>query len=66
MNTLQQLVAMEFGLPCSIALASNKTIAKIAVDKVKPNGVIFVPHGTEAAFLAPLRSSVCRCGQEDG
>jgi DNA polymerase-4 len=54
MKKLQKLVWNEFMLPCTIALASNKTIAKIAADKAKPNGVIFVPHGTEKEFLAPL------------
>jgi DNA polymerase-4 len=54
MTTIQKLVLDEFKLPCSIGLASNKTIAKIAVNQVKPAGVIFVPHGTEAAYLAPL------------
>ena len=54
MKTIQKLVLDEFKLPCSIGLASNKTIAKIAVNQVKPAGVIFVPHGAEAAYLAPL------------
>jgi len=51
---LQRLVADEFRLPCTISLASSKTIAKIATDHVKPNGLAFVPHGTEKEFLAPL------------
>lgn len=51
---LQQLVWKEFQLPCTIALASNKAVAKIAAQTVKPAGVIFVPHGTEREFLAPL------------
>jgi len=54
MKTIQKLVFDEFKLPCSIGLASNKTIAKIAVNQVKPAGVAFIPHGTEAAYLAPL------------
>ena len=54
MKTIQKLVLDEFKLPCSIGLASNKTIAKIAVNQVKPAGVVFVPHGTEAEYLAPL------------
>jgi DNA polymerase IV len=58
MKTIQQLVLKEFQLPCTIGLASNKTVAKIAVNRVKPNGVIFVPHGTEAAYLAPFDISV--------
>ncbi len=51
---LQQIVWKEFQLPCTIALASNKVVAKIAAQTVKPAGVIFVPHGTEREFLAPL------------
>ena len=51
---LQKLVADEFQLPCTISLASSKTIAKIATDQVKPNGVAVVPDGTEKEFLAPL------------
>ena len=58
MKTIQQLVFKEFQLPCTIGLASNKTVAKIAVNRVKPNGVIFVPHGTEAAYLTPFDISV--------
>ena len=58
MKTIQKLVLDEFKLPCSIGLASNKTIAKIAVNQVKPAGVVFVPHGTEALYLAPLAIGV--------
>jgi DNA polymerase-4 len=54
MKTLQTMVLKEFSLPCTIGLASNKTIAKIAATSVKPAGVRFVPHGEEAQFLAPL------------
>ena len=51
---LQKIVWDEFHLPCTIALASNKVIAKIATQTVKPAGTIYVQHGTEQAFLAPL------------
>lgn len=54
MHTLKQLVWDEFKLPCTIALASNKTLAKIAAGTVKPNGLCIVPHGEEKQFLAPL------------
>lgn len=54
MKTLQSMVWKEFSLPCTIGLASNKTIAKIAATSVKPAGVRFVPHGEEEQFLAPL------------
>ncbi|MGD1044397.1 MAG: DNA polymerase IV [Bacteroidota bacterium] len=58
MKTIQKLVLDEFKLPCTIGLASNKTIAKIAVNQVKPAGIAFVPHGTEAVYLAPLNIGV--------
>jgi DNA polymerase-4 len=51
---LQQNIREKFQLPCTIALASNKLIAKIAANRVKPNGVITISHGTESQFLAPL------------
>lgn len=55
---LQKIVLDEFGLPCSVGIASNKLVAKIAVGAVKPAGVIIVPYGTEAGFLAPLAIEV--------
>lgn len=55
---LQQIVWVEFQLPCTISLASNKVVAKIAAQTVKPAGVIYVPHGTEQEFLAPLSIDV--------
>ena len=54
LRNLQQLVLSEFQLPCSIALATTKTLAKIAVATVKPSGLCHVPPGTEEEFLAPL------------
>lgn len=44
----------ELGISCSIGLATNKTIAKIASEQRKPHGITVVPPGTEALFLAPL------------
>lgn len=58
MHTLKKLVADEFRLPCSIALATSKTLAKIAVGTVKPDGVCIVPAGQEERFLAPLPIAV--------
>ena len=42
------------GLSCSIGVASNKTVAKIASDRDKPHGITVVAPGSEPAFLAPL------------
>lgn len=52
--TLQARIAKEVGLPSSFGVASNKLVAKIATNVGKPKGLIVVPPGEEAAFLAPL------------
>jgi len=43
------------GLVLSVGIAANKLVAKIASDTGKPDGLVVVPPGTEAAFLAPLK-----------
>ena len=53
-KSLQLSVWKEFSLPCTIALASNRYVAKIAAGTVKPAGVCYVPHGEEKKFLAKL------------
>jgi DNA polymerase-4 len=42
------------GLTCSAGLSASKTVAKIASDHNKPDGLTVVRPGAEAAFLAPL------------
>ncbi len=42
------------GLNCSVGIASSRLVAKISSDQAKPNGVLWVVPGSEAAFLAPL------------
>lgn len=42
------------GLSCSVGVATNKTVAKIASDRDKPHGITIVPPGAESIFLAPL------------
>lgn len=46
------------GISCSIGVATNKTVAKIASDREKPHGITVVWPGEEAAFLAPLPCSL--------
>jgi DNA polymerase-4 len=50
---IQQRVKSEHSLPISLGVASNKLVAKIACDVGKPQGLVVVPRGQEAAFLAP-------------
>ena len=66
---LQARIRDELQLPCSIGIASNKLVSKIATEVGKslalreskaigevkpPNAVTVVPSGEEAAFLSPL------------
>ncbi len=53
-HKLQRVVRDETQLPCSIGVATSYVVAKVASDAAKPRGVLWVPPGTEAAFLAPL------------
>ncbi len=51
---IKKAVFTETGLVCSIGIASNRLVAKVATDHGKPDGLCFVAAGTEAQFLAPM------------
>jgi len=59
---IQAKVAVETRLPCSLGVAANKLVAKIATDTGKarskgdtyPRAITVVQPGKEAEFLAPL------------
>ncbi|GAA3984267.1 DNA polymerase IV [Mucilaginibacter dorajii] len=51
---LRQRVIRETGLPISFGMASGKTVAKMATNAAKPNGQLWIKHGEELKFLAPL------------
>lgn len=53
-SRIQTEIKHELGLPCSIGIASNKFVAKVASDYAKPEGITFVIPGQEAEFLSPL------------
>ncbi len=53
-TSLHDAIARETGLPCSIGVSSSRLVSKVASDQAKPNGVLWIPPGMEAAFLAPL------------
>lgn len=51
---IQKEVWRRLSLPCSIGIGSNKTIAKIASDCMKPTGITYVLPGMEKEFLATM------------
>ncbi|MFN4110858.1 MAG: DNA polymerase IV [Ignavibacteria bacterium] len=53
-SRIQTEIKHKLGLPCSIGIASNKFVAKVASDYAKPEGITFVIPGQEAEFLSPL------------
>jgi DNA polymerase-4 len=53
-HRIKQRVLDEVGLVVSVGVATNKLCAKVASDLRKPDALVIVPPGGEAAFLAPL------------
>jgi DNA polymerase-4 len=51
---LKHRVKDELGLTISVGVATTKSVAKIASDLDKPDGLTVVAPGTEREFLAPL------------
>jgi nucleotidyltransferase/DNA polymerase involved in DNA repair len=51
---LKQRIRESTRLTASVGVATCKLVAKIASDLRKPDGLVVVPPGHEAAFLAPL------------
>ena len=52
---IQKRIFQKTGLTCSIGIASNKLIAKIASEERKPNGITLCPEGKEKEFLAQMK-----------
>ncbi len=50
---IREQVLRETRLTCSIGIAANKLVSKIAAAKAKPNNLFEVSAGTEVEFLAP-------------
>jgi DNA polymerase-4 len=53
-RTIKAAIHDEVGLTASVGVARTKLVAKIASDLRKPDGLVVVPPGEEAGFLAPL------------
>ena len=53
-DALHRLMKQTTGLNCSIGIAGARVVAKVASDQAKPNGMLRILPGMEAAFFAPL------------
>jgi DNA polymerase-4 len=53
-HKLLREISATTSLPCSGGLGSTRLVAKIASEQAKPRGLVWVPAGSEPAFLAPL------------
>lgn len=51
---IQRRIHEELQLSCTIAVAPNKLVSKIACNTVKPRGFAVVAEGEQEKFLAPL------------
>jgi DNA polymerase-4 len=53
-KAIKRAISDELGLTASVGVATTKLVAKIGSDLRKPDGLVVVPPGEEAAFLDPL------------
>ena len=53
-QVIQSRIREELGITASVGIATSRVVAKVASEREKPNGLVVVPPGQEAAFLAPL------------
>jgi len=54
---VRERIEREAGVPASVGVAPNMSTAKVASDADKPDGLVVVPPGSVASFLAPLSTA---------
>lgn len=53
-RAIRQRIREEVGIAASAGISTNKLVSKVASDAAKPDGMLLVRAGEEAAFLAPM------------
>ena len=51
---IKEQVQEDLKITASVGIASSKVVAKFASDRSKPDGLLEIPSGEDARFLAPL------------
>ena len=54
---IREQVALRYNITCSVGIAANKLVAKMASTNAKPNGMLMIPVARHAQFvqMMPLR-----------
>src|SRR2546423_8155913 len=65
-EAVQTAVRASTSLTCSLGVAGCKVVAKVASDRRKPGGIVVVPAGAEARFLAPFAGRRVAGGGPEG
>ncbi len=53
-HLLHEAIKNATELNCSVGISASRLVSKVSSDQAKPNGILWVLPGQEAAFLAPL------------
>jgi len=53
-HLIKRRIREETQLPCTVAIGSNRLVAKVGSDAAKPDGYLNIPAGGEREFLRPL------------
>lgn len=62
---LKEKIRRELGLPCSVGIASNKLLAKLASSLNKPDGLTLIPQDKIREILYPLQvTELCGIGDK--
>ncbi|MDR2567028.1 MAG: DNA polymerase IV [Bifidobacteriaceae bacterium] len=56
-EAVRRSVRERFGITCSVGIGRSKSVAKIASERAKPDGLVDVPANQTLAFLHPLPMS---------
>jgi DNA polymerase-4 len=52
-TAIRERVRAEIGITASVGVSANKLVSKVASDAAKPDGLLVIEPGEEAAFFAP-------------